>query len=213
SYSGGVFVSESRDSLSMRDHPVVEISWFGAVLYCNWLSEITGLTPVYETVTWTANFANDGYHLPTEAQWECAAAHDVAAPTQDHWRYGQSSDSISSTDANYNGNNPLSLTAYPYTSPVGYYDGANGTTDSPSPVGAYDMSGNVWEWCHDWYGESYYGVSPGTDPEGPPPDLFRVARGGGWYFGGYFCRSAARVYHAPSSDYSLTIGFRVAQTP
>ena len=216
SYSGGVFVVKSRDSYSMADHPVVEISWYGAVAYCNWLSEGAGLTPVYDTNTWTANLANDGYHLPAEAQWEKAAAYDVAAPTQDHWRYGRSSDSISKSDVNYDSADPLGLNAWPLTSPVGWYDGVNaGTADSPSPVGAYDMSGNVWEWCHDYYDSSYYNSSPGTDPEGPAgPLTYRSLRGGNFNHLAGYCRSAMRN-HAGHPPYGTCtyIGFRVSRTP
>ncbi len=213
-YSGLAFVVESRNTYSMADHPVVEISWFGAVAYCNWLSELAGLTAVYDTSTWTADFLNDGYHSPTEAQWEKAAAYDVAAPTQDHWRYGQSNDSISSTDVTYDYANPLGLTAYPYTSPVGWYDGVNaGTADSPSPVGAYDMSGNVWEWCHDWYDGNYYGSSPEIEPTGPAgPLAWRVLRSGSWNHNANRSRAAYRTYSAPDNTYS-DYGIRVARTP
>jgi len=211
SYSGGAFVVDSRDGYSMANHPVVEISWYGAVLYCCFLSLKEGLTPVYDPYTWEADLSNDGYHLPTEAQWERAAAYDTAAPTGDHWRYGQSSDSISAADVNYSDSNPLGLSEEPYTTPVGYYDGVNpGTTDSPSPAGCYDMTGNVYEWCHDWYASDYYDSSPGTDPEGPASGSRRVVRGGGWTFLGIGCRSAFRFDYDPSRTYS-TLGFRLAR--
>ncbi len=211
-YTGTAFEVESRDSQSMADHPVLEITWYGAAAYCNWLSEWAGLTPVYDTSTWTANFANDGYHLPTEAQWERAAAHDVAAPTGNHWRYGQTSDAISAADVNYDNANPLGLTASPYTATVGWYDGVNaGTVDSPSPTGAYDMSGNVMEWCHDWYDPDYYDTSPATDPTGPAAaQTYRVNRGGPWSLAADYCRTARRGVARPNKS-TYNIGFRIAR--
>ena len=226
-YSGGVFTPETRTGLpgtttySMAEHPVQEISWYGAVAYCNWLSEIAGLTPVYNTGTWTANFANDGYHLPTEAQWERAAAWDGAK----HWIYSFLSDTLTGNDrCNYLLAtavyvNPLGLTGNSYTSPVGWFDGNNTspnglvpTVDSPSPVGCYDMTGNVSEWCHDWYDSGYYGSSPGTDPEGPASGSARVLRGGSYNYFNFICRSAFRDCNLPDStnDY---YGFRVSRTP
>jgi len=211
-FSGGQFVVESRDGYSMADHPAVEVTWYGAVMYCNALSEIMGLGLVYDpTGTWAADFAENGYHLPTEAQWERAAAWDAGASR--HYCYGNGSDSISCATANYyNGSaycNPLGLSSYPYTSPVGYYDGTNGTVDSPSPAGCYDMSGNVWEWCNDWW-YRVYTSSPVTDPEGPGTGSYRVLRGGGWHDIGYLCRSAIRNNYSPSYAYSH-LGFRLAR--
>jgi len=216
SYTGGEFVSKERDGYSMADHPVVDISWYGAVVYCCWLSEMQGLTPAYNLSTWTPA-SGDGYHLPSEAQWEYAAAYDPAAPTDDHWRYGQSSDSIDCNSANYMYDtmgfycNPLGLSSIPLTAPVGYHDGVNaGTMDSPSPAGCYDMSGNVREWCHDWYSETYYASSPGSNPAGPASGSYRVARGGGWHNSGSNCRSARRGYYDPSTTFN-NIGFRLAR--
>jgi formylglycine-generating enzyme required for sulfatase activity len=228
-FSGGVFSAETRTGLpgtttySMADHPVVMISWYGAVAYCNWLSEIQGLTPVYNTGTWTANFANNGYRLPTEAQWERAAAWDGSK----HWIYGFTSDTLTGKDrancydSNPNCVNPLGLTGYPYTSSVGWFDGVNvspngsvSTVDSPSPVGCYDMSGNVFEWCHDWYDGNYYttGGPPWDDPAGPGSGTDRVLRGGSWHDNPEYCRSASRSYATPD-DRSDAFGFRVVRTP
>ena len=220
SYSDGAFVVESRNSYSMADHPVVEISWCGAVAYCNWLSEIEGLTPVYNTSTWTATFANDGYHLPTEAQWERAAAWDGSK----HWTYGLVSDTLTGKNkCNYYEHpdfvNPLGLTSYPYTSPVGWFNGVNvspngsvSTVDSPSPVGCYDMAGNVWEFCHDWYEENYYttGGPPWNDPAGPGSGSIRVFRGGCWDVGADLSRAAQRSFN-DSTFADCHLGFRLAR--
>ena len=207
-YAGGQFVVKSRDGYSMGEHPVVEISWYGAAAYCNWLSAMEGLTPCYNTSDWSWDFSNNGYHLPTEAQWERAAAWSTAGGGY-HWRYGNGSDSISCATANYyNGSafcNPLGLSSRPYTSPVGYYAGAS------SPAGCFDMSGNVWEWCNDWW-YRVYTTSPVTNPEGPASGSYRLLRGGSWYNNDYDCRAAYRNDSRP--DYAdLSLGFRVARTP
>ena len=203
-YSGGPFVVESRDGYSMADHPVGDVTWYGAVAFCNWLSESHELQPCYDTDTWTCDFSKDGYHLPTEAQWERAAAWDGSI----HRRYGNGSDNISCSNANYyNGSeycNPMGFSSMPYTSPVGHYDGA------PSPVGCYDMSGNVWEWCNDWVKREYTS-NPVTGPEGPSSGSTRVFRGGSWGSRGNSCRSAIRSGSYPWWPYS-TVGFRLARS-
>ena len=230
-YSGGAFTWKSRTGsggtlYSMQNHPVTCVTWYGCVAFCNWLSEKEGRTPCYNLSTWALIIPYpNGYRLPTEAEWERAAAWDGSK----HWIYSFVSDTLTGDNRcnYYNGHyvNPLGLTGYPYTSPVGWFNGLNvspngnvQTVDSPSPspVGAYDMSGNVWEWCHDWYNSSYYSGGAMTNPTGPGSGSYRVLRGGGWLddflFGFSFCRSAFRGNSFyPFYCYS-DLGFRLSRT-
>jgi len=171
-------------------HPVVEVSWYGARAYCTWLTNKTGHT----------------YRLPTEAEWEKAAR----GTNQRRYAWG---DSIDGSYANYIDSGD------PYdngTTPVGYYNGRKydsfDTHRNSSPYGAYDMAGNAWEWCHDWYSSNYYANSPPNNPVGPSTGSNRVVRGGGWAsHSGYpfpaFLRSAGRSYYYPDGTES-SIGFR-----
>lgn len=222
-YSGGAFVVRSRtgyngQSFSMAEHPMVMVSWYGAVCYCNWLSEEQGLQPCYDMSNWTRyDPLRNGYRPPTEAEWERAAAWDGSR----HWRYSMTSDTIDITRANYyDGNyaNPLVLTSYPYTSPVGWYNGEHParlstpgtlTENARSPVGAYDMSGNVWEWCHDWWYRVYTTASV-NNPTGPTSGSYRLLRGGNWYDDAADCRAADRRNHYAPDARGDNLGFRLA---
>lgn len=229
-YNSGVFAVRSRAgyngrSFSMENHPVVQVSWYGAVAYCTWLSQQQGLEPCYNMIYFTRyEPLRNGYRLPTEAEWERAAAWDGSR----HWRYGMSSDTIDITGANfYDGSlnvpyaNPLGLQSYPYTSPVGWFNGLNAarisvpvtlTENSPSPVGAYDMSGNAWEWCHDWW-YRVYTTQPVTNPTGPMSGSYQLLRGGSWYDDDRDCRTASRYYWGNPSGLFLNLGFRISRTP
>ncbi|MBQ4142723.1 MAG: formylglycine-generating enzyme family protein, partial [Thermoguttaceae bacterium] len=119
--------------------------------------------------------------LPTEAQWEYAC------------RAG--------TTGAYAGD----------LGEMGWYGSSGGGTHpvgqkKPNAWGLYDMHGNVWEWCQDWYGS--YTTSPTSDPTGPNSGSYRVFRGGSWYSGAQFCRSAYRDWSAPDFRY-VNLGFRL----
>lgn len=128
--------------------------------------------------------------MPTEAQWEYACR----AGTTTKYTFGEE-DSGLGDYAWFTANSDSK------TQPVGQ--------KKPNAWGLYDVHGNVWEWCGDWYGSDYYEKSPADDPIGPSSGSGRVVRGGGWSYLASFCRSAYRYYGAPAGrDYSG--GFRVA---
>jgi formylglycine-generating enzyme required for sulfatase activity len=186
-----------------EDLPVEQVSWFDAVEFCNKLSSKDGLKPAYmiekkglfsgEHVTWDKG-AN-GYRFPTEAEWEYSC------------RAG-------STAAFYNG----AITNKgkdPNCDKIAWYYYNSGSTahavgsKTPNAWGLYDMSGNVWEWCWDWYG-SYSGSE--TDPVGPDSSSLRVIRGGSWYSYAQYCRSATRNYSNPGPR-GYDVGFRLVFVP
>jgi formylglycine-generating enzyme required for sulfatase activity len=168
-----------------QDHPMVMVTWYGAVAYCDYY----------------------GYRLPTEAEWECAARGGKHDP---YCAYPWGND-IDGSKANYqDSGDPYETGAHPWTTPVGYYDGGQipAGTDMANGYGLYDVAGNVWEWCNDWYGSNYYDISPYNNPQGPVSGTCRVVRGGSWFIAAHYCRVANRSYSIPDSRI-ITYGFRV----
>jgi formylglycine-generating enzyme required for sulfatase activity len=174
------------------NRPVEQVSWYEAVDYCNKRSIKEGLTPVYKgsgdniTCDWNA----DGYRLPTEAEWEFAAKGGMKDNLTTEYSGSNSVDAV----AWYSGNSGNS------THPVG--------TKAANSLDIHDMSGNVWEWCWDWYGS--YSSGAQTDPRGAVSGTYRVMRGGGWYSSAAGVRSVFRGDSTPSIQY-YGIGFRLAR--
>ena len=101
--------------------------------------------------------------------------------------------------------------------PVGYYDGSVragfATRSNASPYGAFDMAGNLLEWCQDWYDRDYYAVSPRKNPQGPKSGAYRVVRGGSFFVEAYELRTTARSSAWPSFQGHRMIGFRPVRDP
>jgi formylglycine-generating enzyme required for sulfatase activity len=172
--------------------PVEQVTWYEAVEYCNRLSQREGLTPAYTingtNVSW--NRSATGYRLPTEAEWEYAARGGNGSPGNFIYSGSNSIDEVAWYTSNSAGG----------TQPVG--------TKKANGLGLYDLSGNVWEWCWDWYGA--YPTSLQADPVGASSGSFRVGRGGSWYNTAQNVRSAYRNYGTPSNRNNI-LGFRLVR--
>lgn len=181
--------------------PVDHIRWRDAIAFCNARSRQEGLAPVYDLEAETCNFDASGYRLPTEAEFEYA----LRAGTTSEYFFGDS---------------PTRLGEYAWfkeNSPRSPHDVGE---KAPNPWGLYDMIGNIWEWCNDYYQEDYYLQSPERDPRGPATGEHRVVRGGCWNSKPGDCRSAYRNYEMPAftdicfaKDVHGQLGFRCVKRP
>lgn len=180
--------------------PIANISWLNVITFCNKLSDREGRQRVYTinggnvTADWNAN----GYRLPTEAEWEYAAGGGAMNRT----RFGNGKDILDPSEANFY---PQDI--YPYSN-VGIYRIKTVAVGSfiPNQFGLYDMSGNVMEWCWDWYGT--YQSSSESNPRGPSSGSDHVLRGGSWGSPAVNCRVNSRARNTPDYRDSYR-GFRV----
>jgi formylglycine-generating enzyme required for sulfatase activity len=178
-----------------EDHPMVQVSWYGAAAYANYRSVQQDRPLCYDLSTWACNLDVPGYRLPTEAEWEYAARGGEHDP---YYLYPWGND-IDGSMANYWQSGDPFETEYPYTTPVCYYNGDQWPegVDMANGYGLYDVAGGVWEWCNDWYDSLYYSSSPYDNPPGPASGVNRVLRGGSWGVTEESVRCANRGQGAP----------------
>ena len=174
------------------DNPVVNVSWYDAVEYANWVNGQLGFEEAVKKDggNYSVNLKSNGFRLPTEAEWEYAA------------RGG-----IQKSPYTYAGSDEVGVVAW-------YYENSESRTQpvgkkKPNALGIHDMSGNVWEWCWDWRDE--YLDNPPLDYKGPPSGSGRVLRGGSWGHSPDGARCSIRFDYFPFNRDSL-YGFRLART-
>jgi len=178
------------------NNPVEQASWTAAAKFCNARSAQEGLTPCYDLKTWQCNFNANGYRLPTEAEWEYACRAGTTAEF-------------------YFGDTEEDLKAWGWFRDNSDSKPHPGAQKKPNPWGLYDMAGNLWEWCNDFYDPKYYRTSPADNPRGPGAGEKRVLRGGAWSSDADHCASWARgCDESGDTDVCLTMdsnGFRCAR--
>jgi len=175
--------------------PMHYVTWYDAIKYCNWLSSQNGLDKCYAQNGdggWDLDRSKNGYRLPTEAEWEFAA------------RGGNKSQKFK-----YSGSNDINAVCW-YDETSKLAGPKNVKTKKANELGIYDMSGNVWEWCSDYYKSSFYASSPASDPFCSISTPYRVLRGGSWHYRDELAKVTSRDGpKAAKTNYNY--GFRVAK--
>lgn len=217
-YAAVMGSSENYSAFPGSDRPVEEVSWYDAVVFCNKLSLLAGLTPAYSLagstdpdewgaiprvtdnnriarMTWNSiecDFNADGYRLPTEAEWEFAANGGSSTPTI------------------FSGSDNLGDAAWYLSNSL---DETHAVAEkAPNALGIYDMSGNVWEWCWDWYGN--YHKKDSVNPKGEQNGNLtgkRIRRGGSIKSAAEFCRNANRASSVPELR-GVDLGIRLVRS-
>ncbi len=176
------------------NHPMQHVTWYDAIAYCNWLSEKLGYEPCYYEKDGGiyCDFSKNGFRLPTEAEWEYAArggnkSHNyIFSGSNDYAQVGWVDETTFLT-----GPRPVGL-------------------KKPNELGIYDMTGNVWEWCYDWYSPMFYKNSPVDNPVNERPTGYRVIRGGGWHYQPAYATVTSRDGPKPSYT-NYNYGFRLVR--
>ncbi len=177
--------------------PVEKVSWFEAARFCNRLSDTYGLKRCYDETSWECDFSQNGFRLPTEAEWEYACR----AGTNSLYYTGNTTADLA--EAAWFGNIELgNCDNIPH--PAGMR--------KPNAWGLYDMHGSQWEWCNDWYDSAYYRNNPPANPTGPDNGGLKVIRGGSWISNPEFCRADTREMYKPELNY-YDIGIRLVCRP
>jgi formylglycine-generating enzyme required for sulfatase activity len=195
-------------------HPVVCVSWHDAVAYCNWRSLEEGLAPCYDMKgdEVACDFDADGYRLPTEAEWEYAAR---SGGEVCRYAWGDGPPSLQGEKAANTRDESIKRQWAAEDVWDGYDDGYAHTAPvcsfCPNKAGLHDVSGNVYEWCWDWYDESYYTDSPIRNPRGPAEGTLHACRDAGFACAKDRARVMNRGRGKPGLAFSWG-GFRVARS-
>lgn len=187
------------DGFSLKDeHPILFVTWNEAAAFCEWLSKKE----------------HAQYRLPTEAEWEYACR----AGTMGRYQTGDDPETLVQVGnvADKTLKQAGFFTAWTIDAEDRYVCVAPPGRFAPNAFGLYDMHGNAWEWCQDWYRIDAYEDSGVNDPQGPDFGRSRVRRGGSWAEPPWECRSASRWWGSPTNrnhTQNDAIGFRVARVP
>ena len=177
------------------DYPIHKISWYDAVAYCNYLSDKEGLQKCYfenEDGGIECDLSKNGYRLPTEAEWEYAAR---GGQQSKHTIYAGSAQ-------------PSTVAWYDETSKL--RGPSKVGTKAPNELGIYDMCGNVWEWCTDFYAKDFYAKSKKDNPVNTNLSPYRVIRGGGWHYNADYATLTSRDGPEPAFA-NFNYGMRLAR--